>query len=172
MLTKLAPFAARGAFVAALGGMALAPTAAQAQRYAQVIGNDMSQCLSGAGPAVRVTIDGLKSGSGNLFVRIYRAQRSDWLKSKRYLTRLDASPRAGTMTVCVPVHAAGNYAIAVQHDVNGNRETDFSTDGAGMSNNPKIGSFLGIPRPPSVDKASFSAGSGVTNVRITMLYPD
>ncbi|MBD59405.1 MAG: hypothetical protein CL808_04710 [Citromicrobium sp.] len=163
---------ARAALIAACGGLALAPVGAQAQRYAQVIGNDMSKCSGNAGPAVRLTIEGLKSNAGNLFVRTYHAKRSDWLKSKRYLTRLDTKPQAGTMTVCVPLPASGTYAIAVQHDVNGNRETDFSTDGAGMSNNPKIGSFLGIPTPPSVDKASFSAGSGVTNLRITVRYRD
>ena len=170
MRISLGSLATRAPFAAALASLAMAPIAAQAQTYARVTGNDMSQCRSG--PAVRVAISGLKSGSGNLFVRIYHAKRSDWLKSKRYLTRVDASPRAGTMTVCVPIDGAGTYAIAVQHDVNGNRETDFSTDGAGMSNNPKIGSFLGIPRPPSVDKASFRAGTGVTNVRISMRYPD
>lgn len=172
MNSKFVSLGTRGAILAALGGLALAPVALQAQRYAQVISNDMSRCNGSGGPAVRVRIDGLKSSSGNLFVRTYKASRSDWLKSKRYLSRLDAKPRAGSMTVCVPVPESGNYAIAVQHDVNGNRETDFSTDGAGMSNNPRIGSFLGIPRPPSVDQASFSAGSGVTNLRITMRYPD
>ena len=172
MKRNFASFGARGALLLALGGLTLAPVGAQAQRYAQVIGNDMSKCSGGAGPAVRLRIDGIKSSSGNLFVRTYRASQSDWLKSKRYLSRLDASPRAGSMTVCIPVPRAGNYAIAVQHDVNGNRETDFSTDGAGMSNNPRIGKFLGIPRPPSVNKAGFAAGPGVTGVQITMRYPD
>ncbi|NCP19632.1 MAG: DUF2141 domain-containing protein [Erythrobacter sp.] len=172
MTKNLLSNGARAAAIAALCGLSLAPASAQADRYGQVIGNDMSKCGSGAGPAVRVRIDGLRSGSGNLFVRTYRASRSDWLKSKRYLSRLDASPRAGSMTVCIPVPSAGNYAIAVQHDINGNRETDFSTDGAGMSNNPTIGSFLGIPRPPSVDKAGFYAGPGVTNLTIKMRYKD
>lgn len=172
MTRNFASFGARGALILAIGGLTLAPMGAQAQRYAQVISNDMSKCRSGSGPAVRVRIDGLKSSSGNLFVRTYRASSSDWLKAKRYLSRLDASPRAGSMTVCIPVPQAGNYAIAVQHDINGNRETDFSTDGAGMSNNPRIGKFLGIPRPPSVDKAGFAAGPGVTDLRITVHYPD
>ena len=172
MKRNFASLGAHGALVLALGGLALAPVGVQAQRYAQVIGNDMSKCSGGSGPAVRVRISGLKSSSGNLFVRTYRASQADWLKSKRYLSRLDAAPRAGSMTVCIPVPQAGNYAIAVQHDVNGNRETDFSIDGAGMSNNPKIGKFLGIPRPPSANKAGFAAGPGVTDVHITMRYPD
>ncbi len=171
MISNFVSLGARAALVAAAGSLALAPVAAQAQRYAQVIGNDMSAC-NGAGPAVRVTITGLRSSAGNLFVRTYRAQRSDWLKSKRYLSRLDTSPRAGTMTVCIPLQSAGTYAIAVQHDINGNRETDFSTDGAGMSNNPHIGSFLGLPRPPAVEKASFRVGSGVTDLSIAMRYRD
>lgn len=115
-------------------------------------------------------ISGLRSGEGNLFVRIYRASRSDWLRSKRYLVRIDAKPRGGSMAVCVPVPEAGRYAIAVQHDINGNREVDFSRDGAAMSNNPQIGSFLGIPRPPNVEKAAFSAGSGVTRISVDMRY--
>ena len=172
MTAKFISLGARAALFPVACSLALAPAGAQAQRYAQVIGNDMSLCRSGGGPAVRVTIEGLRSNSGNLFVRTYYARSSDWLKSKRYLTRLDTSPRAGSMTVCVPLPSTGQFAIAVQHDVNGNREVDFSRDGAGMSNNPKIGNFIGIPLPPSVRKTSFTAGPGVTDMRITMRYRD
>jgi uncharacterized protein (DUF2141 family) len=156
--------------LALAGAFGLAAPATAQGEYAQVIANDMSKCAPGKGPAVRVQITGLRSASGNLFVRIYRANSRDWLKAKRYLSRIDARPRAGTVTVCVPVPEAGRYAIAVQHDINGNRETDFSTDGAAMSNNPEIGSFLGVPRPPSVDKAAFSAGSGITSLTVDMRY--
>lgn len=156
--------------IALATAVAFAPAATAQASYAEVIANDMGKCAPGKGPAVRLRITGLRSGDGNLFVRTYKATSTDWLRSKRYLTRIDAKPRAGAMTVCIPLPAAGQYAIAVQHDENGNRETDFSTDGAGMSNNPEIGSFLGIPRPPSVKKAAFSAGSGVTSLAITVRY--
>ena len=136
------------------------------------IDNDMSRCAPGQGPAVRLEVTGLKSASGNLFVRTYRARESEWLKSRRYLHRIDTVPRKGAATVCVPLPAAGDYAIAVQHDVNGNMEKDFSTDGAGMSNNPEIRTFLGIPRPPGLDKTRFRAGEGVTRVAIRMRYQD
>ena len=168
------------AIATGLGSLALfagaaaiyAPTLAAQSGYANVISNNMSKCASGKGPAVRVRINGLKSSSGYLMVRTYKATSRDWLKSKRYLTRLDTRPRAGSMTVCVPLPAAGRYAIAVQHDIDGNRKLTFSKDGAGMSNNPKIGSFLGIPRPPSVGKAAFNAGKGVTNLSIRIRYRD
>jgi uncharacterized protein (DUF2141 family) len=162
--------AAAGAAGLVLGGVG-APLAAQSYTYAQSGPNDMSLCAPGKGPAVRITVSGLKSSSGNLFVRAYPANSSDWLKSKRYIMRVDAAPRAGSMTVCMPLPAPGQYAIAVQHDANGNRSTDISTDGAGMSNNPKIKKILGlVPRPPSVDKARFTAGPGITRMAIAIQY--
>jgi hypothetical protein len=39
-----------------------------------------------------------------------------------------------------------------------------------MSNNPKINKFLGIPRPPSVEKARFTAGQGITRMAIAIQY--
>ena len=154
-----------------LGGIGLAgPLAAQGFAYGRTGSNDMSQCSGGKGPAVRVAVSGLKSSEGNLFVRAYPANSGDWLKSKRYIVRVDAKPQAGSITACVPLPSAGEYAIAVHHDVNGNRKSDLS-DGAGMSNNPKIRKILGlVPRPPSVDKVRFTAGQGVTQMAIAIQY--
>lgn len=165
-LPRLA-LAAGAAAVLGLGGVA---SPLGAQTLGAKIDNDMSLCAAGKGPAVRLEISGLKSSSGNLFVRTYRARESDWLKSRRYLHRIDTTPRKGAMTVCVPLPSAGDYAIVVQHDANGNREKDFSSDGAGMSNNPEIKTFLGIPRAPGLDKTRFSAGSGVTRIAIQVRY--
>lgn len=154
----------------AVTGIIAAPLAAQGFAYAQTGFNDMGQCAPGKGPAVRVAISGLKSSEGNLFVRAYPANGNDWLKSKRYVMRIEARPQPGTMTVCVPLPATGDYAIAVHHDVNANRKSDLS-DGAGMSNNPGIRKVLGlIPRPPSVDKVRFTAGEGVTRMAIAVQY--
>jgi uncharacterized protein (DUF2141 family) len=154
-----------------LAGVIAAPVAAQGYAYARSMNNDLGQCAAGKGPAVHITVTGLKSSDGNLFVRAYPANKGDWLVSKRYVMRVDAKPRAGSMTVCVPLPAAGDFAIAVQHDANGNRQTDVSTDGAGMSNNPGIKKILGlVPRPPSVDKTRFTAGPGVTRMTISMQY--
>jgi uncharacterized protein (DUF2141 family) len=163
------PAAARLGVAAAV--VLAAPLAAQSYTYARSGPNDMSLCAPGKGPAVRIAVTGIKSSSGNLFVRAYPAKSSDWLQSKRYVMRVDATPQAGSMTVCVPLPAPGDYAIAVQHDANGNRSTDISTDGAGMSNNPGIKKILGlVPRAPSVEKARFTAGGGVTRMSIAIQY--
>jgi len=161
-----------------LGSVALAAsilavsTPLAAQTHGNKIPNDMAQCEPGKGPAVQVEISGLKSAEGNLFVRTYRARKSEWLKSKRYLTRVDTVPSRGTMSVCVPIPAAGAYAMTVQHDINGNRKKDLSADGAGMSNNPEIKTFLGIPRLPKVATTTFQAGTGITPISILVRYRD
>lgn len=155
---------------AAVAVLAAVPVGAQGYTYGRIGSNDAGQCAAGKGPAVRVVVSGLKSSDGNLFVRAYLGTKADWLVSKRYVMRVDAKPQAGSMTVCVPLPAAGDYAIAVHHDVNGNRKSDLS-DGAGMSNNPGIKKILGlIPRPPAIDKVRFSAGEGVTRTTISIQY--
>lgn len=174
-LPDLRSRAGQAALPMAAAGLVLtsitAPLAAQTYTYARSGPNDLSLCAPGKGPAVRIAVSGLKSSSGNLFVRVYPARSSDWLESKRYVMRVDAVPQQGSMTVCVPLPAAGDYAIAVQHDANGNRKTDLSIDGAGMSNNPGIKKVLGlVPRPPSLDKVRFTAGPGVTRMAISMQY--
>ena len=174
-MTVISPFpprlARRAVAVLALAAALAAPVAAQGYVYGRAVNNDLSQCAAGKGPAVRVTVTGLKSSAGNLFVRAYPANKADWLVSKRYVIRVDAKPQAGSMTVCVPLPAEGAFAIAVQHDVNGNRKTDVSTDGAGMSNNPGIKKILGlIPQAPPLEKVRFTAGPGVTRMTVSMQY--
>lgn len=156
--------------VAALAGVP-SPAAASTP-YAEVTTNRPEACMPGGATAVELRITGLRSARGNLFVRAYHARRKDWLRAKRYLIRVDAIPRAGSVTVCVPLPGPGRFAIAAHHDADGDREMDFSRDGAAMSNNPEIRTFLGIPRPPAVDKAAFSAAAGLNRLTIAMRYRD
>jgi len=156
--------AARALALAGLGFAALA-VPAQAQ-YRQAISNDPARCR-GDGPAVTVTITGIKSSAGRMRVQLYRATKEDWLVKGRWIHRIEAPARAGSMTFCMPVPAAGSYGIGVRHDVNSNGETDLTQDGGGVSNNPSINIFnLG---KPSYDKAAFQV-SGVRSITITIRY--
>jgi uncharacterized protein (DUF2141 family) len=151
-----------------LGALGLAVAVPASAQYKQELHNDMRRCAPGSGPAVALTVDGVKSSTGNLRVQAYRGTSSDWLQKGRWLSRIEVPARAGSMTFCVPVPAAGNYAIAVRHDANGNGETDISTDGGAMSNNPSINIFnLGRP---SVSKTAFAVGNGVKAIRVQMKY--
>jgi uncharacterized protein (DUF2141 family) len=137
-------------------------------QYKQEMRNDMRRCAAGAGPAVMLTVDGVKASAGNVRVQSYRATPADWLQKGRWLSRIEVPARAGSMTFCLPVPGAGNYAIAVRHDVNGNGETDITTDGGAMSNNPSINIF-NMGRP-SVSRTAFAVGNGVKAIRVQMKY--
>ena len=151
---------------AALTAMAFAaPANAQ---YRNTIPNDHSKCSGGNGPAVKVTVTGVKSSSGKMRVQLYKGTKSDWLKKGRWINRIETSARAGTMSFCMPVPSSGTYGIAIRHDTNGNGKTDIRKDGGGMSNNPSINIFnLG---KPSYKKTAFAVGNGVKSITIRMKY--
>lgn len=151
-----------------LATVALGMPANAEVQYGQKITNNLRSCAPGAGPAVRVTIRGIKSSTGKVRLQSYRATKSEWLEKGRWINRIEVPARKGTMTICMPVPKEGNYAFAARHDANGNRKTDITSDGGAMSNNPSINIFnLG---KPSVDKTRFSVGKTVKKITINMLY--
>ena len=150
----------------ALAGLALAaPVQAQ---YRQTISDNPAKCAAGAGPAVRVTVTGIKESKGTMRVQSYRGTQQDWLEKGKWINRIEAPARAGSMTFCMPVPAPGTYGIAVRHDINGNGKTDIFADGGAMSNNPSINIWnLG---KPSYKKTAFKVGNGVESITIAMRY--
>jgi uncharacterized protein (DUF2141 family) len=152
----------------ALGALTFAVAAPALAQYRQPIGNDMNKCTVDGGPAVMVTVDGIKSSTGRVRVQSYRATASEWLAKGRWLNRIEVPARAGTMRFCMPVPAAGSYGIAVRHDANGNGETDLSKDGGAMSNNPSI-NILNLGKP-NFRKTAVSVGNEVKAIRIQMRY--
>lgn len=155
---------------AALGALSLAASATAVPaiaQYRQVLSNDASRCSGGA-PAVHVTVNGVEASRGTVRVQAYKGTASEWMQKGRWLSRIEAPARAGTMSFCVPLPAAGTYAIAVRHDANGNGKTDITSDGGGVSNNPSINLFnLG---KPSVSRAAFSVGDDVKSITIHLRY--
>ena len=157
-MTKLSLFVAIAAF-ASISGAAAAGSA---------ISNDMSRCNTGNGPAVLVSVHGVKEAAGRIRVQSYPASSGAWLTKGRWINRVESRANSGTMHFCVPVPAAGKYGIAVRHDRNANGKTDISQDGGGFSNNPSI-NILNLGKP-SVGKVAFYAGTGVTKININLKY--
>ncbi len=158
---------AASALVLAPGLAALAMPAPVHAQYNQYLRHDAAKCR-GDGPAVRITVNGVKSSRGTLRVQLYRATRADWLETGRWLNRIELPAQAGTMSVCMPAPGPGTYGIAIRHDVNNNDETDLTQDGGGMSNNPSINVFnLG---KPSYTKVAFALGREVKPMTIRMRY--
>lgn len=151
---------------AALAGMATA-VPGSAQQFERKLQHTVAPC-QGDGPAVWIYITNIKSATGNMRVVLYRARESDWLEKGRWLQRFEVPAREGTMSVCMPVPSAGEYAIAIRHDANNNDWDDIFTDGGGMSGNPSLNIFnLGRP---NVSKARFSIGNEVLPMTIRMRY--
>ena len=145
--------------------MAATPASAQ---YKNTISNDLSKCSGASGTAVKVTVTGIKVGSGKMRLQSYKGVKADWLKKGRWLSRIEVPAKSGSMTFCVPLAGPGTYGIALRHDVNGNNKTDIWSDGGAMSNNPSINVFnLG---KPSYKKTNFTVGRGVTSITINMRY--
>jgi uncharacterized protein (DUF2141 family) len=157
----------RAARALAVAGLAVGALAMPAQaQYRQPIANDPARCRGG-GSAVSVTVSGIRASTGRIRVQLYHATKQDWLEKGRWIHRIEAPARAGSMTFCMPVPAPGSFGIAVRHDVNNNGETDLTQDGGGVSNNPSINLFnLG---KPSYDKAAVQV-NGVRSISITMRY--
>ncbi len=133
-----------------------------------VIGNDMARCDSGKGSAILISVRGLKDISGRVLMHNYPATKADFLAKNHWLQKMIVRPASKNIDLCVPIDAPGNYAIALWHDRNDNDEPDFFKDGGGFSNNPALSIFnLG---KPSVGKASFYAGTGITHITINMKY--
>ena len=134
----------------------------------QEMGNDLSRCAAGKGPAVLVSVRGVKEAKGLVRVQSYSATAGSWLAKGRWLHRIESRASSGNMSFCVPVPSEGKYGIAVRHDRNGNGKTDITQDGGGFSNNPSVNIFnLG---KPSVSKVAFDAGPGVTRITINLRY--
>lgn len=134
----------------------------------QEVSNDLSRCTAGKGPAVLVSVRGVKESTGRVRVQSYPATGSAWLAKGRWLHRIESRASAGVMNFCVPVPAEGKYGIAVRHDRNANGKTDINQDGGGFSNNPSI-NILNLGKP-TVSKVAFQAGTGVTKITINLKY--
>lgn len=158
--------AVTGTAALALAGLGLAAPA-QAQ-YRQKISNDAGKCAAGSGPSVWVNVTGVKASTGRIRVQSYRANQQDWLEKGRWIYRMESPASAGTMRFCMPLPAAGSYAVAVRHDLDGDGKTDLFGDGGAMSNNPSV-NLLNLGKP-SYKKAAFNVGNGVQNITVKMRY--
>jgi uncharacterized protein (DUF2141 family) len=154
---KLMPFIAAAALA-----IAAQPAPAQA-----ALGPDAASCRSGSdNPAILVNVSGFKNRVGRLRVQLYGGNPGDFLAKGKKLRRIDIPvTSSGVMPVCIAVPRAGNYAVAVRHDANNNRDSDWN-DGGGFSRNPKI-SLLNRPKHSQV---VIPVGNAVKPIDVLLNY--
>ena len=123
-------------------------------------------CFKGNVPAVLVHVSGLKNGAGKVRVQAYGPGAAKYLKKGAWAGRVDV-PLSGrrSIDICLPLPAAGQYSVAVRHDANANRKSDWN-DGAGFSRNPKL-SLLGRP---SFGQTAVAVRGGPTRVNVVINY--
>ena len=152
-------------FVPALAALLLA--SGLAAPAAAVLGPDAPACSEGK-PAVLVSVNGFKVRSGLLRVQLYGNDPNTFLAKGAKLKRIElAVTPSGPMNICVAVPHPGTYAIAVRHDVNGDKSHADWSDGGGFSNNPSISLFH---LKPSLRQTAINVGGGVKAISVVLLY--
>lgn len=141
------------AFLAILGNLVLVPNAKAATS------NDL-----------KITVDGLKKQQGQICFSVFA-------RSKGFPSKKASSLRNGCIKVAensVELNfknlKAGNYAVAVFHDVNSdgalNRNfVGIPTEGFGFTNNPKI-----LNGPPKFNDSAVLVAGSSTNTQINLQY--
>lgn len=138
------------------------------------LGKREAQCsMPENGPAIIITVEGLKDRQGNLKSELYPSNDEDFLEddnklimSGKTFRRIEASvPKAGLVELCIRIPGPGAYSLILLHDRDANRKFGLSTDGVGFPGNPK----LGLARPKAAS-ARIEAGNGITRVAVRMNY--
>jgi uncharacterized protein (DUF2141 family) len=112
-----------------------------------------------------VRVENVRSSAGLMAVTLYGNNPSKFL-AKRGSLYVGRSPaHQGVTETCIFVPQPGIYAIAVYHDLDGNRKLNrnligFPTEPVGFSNNPNT--FLGIPSFNAVRFAVRQSGQRIT----------
>lgn len=138
------------------------------------LGKAEAQCRPGEpGPALLVTIAGLKDRKGNLKLEVYPSNDKDFLQDDNILInegktfrRVEVPvPTSDPVVLCARIPGPGAYSVSVLHDRDSNRRFGWTVDGIGFSGNPKLGWSK-----PKAASARIMAGSGLTRLTVVMNY--
>lgn len=119
---------------------------------------------------LQILVSGVRSAKGTLTIMLYGDREEDFLKKGGRLSRIRVPAQTGEVRVCIPVPAAGSYAISLYHDEDANKKLTknwlgLPTEGYGFSRDAAVSYRL-----PQLDETVFTALPGDTPVRITMRY--
>jgi uncharacterized protein (DUF2141 family) len=138
------------------------------------LGKAAAACRPGeAGPALLITVAGLKDRAGLVRAELYPDDDQDFLQDDAILInqgktfrRVDMKlPGAGPVIICLRVPAAGRYTLSLLHDRNEDLKWNKLSDGLGFGGNPKLGWSK-----PKAASAVIAAGPELTRVTVIMNY--
>jgi uncharacterized protein (DUF2141 family) len=120
-------------------------------------------------PVLAITVKSVHSSKGEVAITIYPGDSSQFLAPHAKLSRvrLPASP---VVHACMNVPHAGDYAVAIYHDENGDHHFNrtflgLPAEGYGFSNDAPAVAGL-----PTYSATKFTAHEGVNPLIITMRY--
>jgi uncharacterized protein (DUF2141 family) len=139
---------------------------------AQVLGEDAAACATG-GPAILVSVVGLKDRKGELKLELYPANEEDFLKDDRDLLKQNKlfrrvrapTPLQGDPQLCLRLPRPGRYALLLTHNRDGKNKFSVWSDGAGFVSPKKIGRSR-----PKLAQALVDVSMGVRSVTIQPQY--
>jgi uncharacterized protein (DUF2141 family) len=108
------------------------------------------------GYTLTVVVKGISQKDGHIGMLVFNSPRG-WAEDRTAALRdLYVPAQPGTMTIKVPNLPAGEYAVAVLHDVNNNHKLDRNwlgepTEQWGLSNNPHA-----VLKTPAYSKCTFT----------------
>ena len=126
-----------------------------------------------AGPAsaarIIVTIDGLKTAQGNVFVGLY-ASPAKFLQGNQADAQRRVRASTGPVTVAFDNLPPGTYAVGAFHDENANDHLDTNflglpTEGYALSNGVRA-----VMAKPTFQQAAFTVGAGDKPVSLHIRY--
>lgn len=113
-----------------------------------------------------LTIDGISSSDGNVCVAIYKDQKSFLKFDKVYKMGSEKAVKGNTFIQINDI-AEGNYAVAVFHDENGNKELDTNMLGIPKESVAFSNAKMKMFGPPKFDECAFKIASN-TEIIINM----
>jgi uncharacterized protein (DUF2141 family) len=138
------------------------------------LGTEAARCRPHeSGPAILVTVEGLKDRAGRLRAEIYPATAGDFLaddnvlvaQGKTFRRAAIAVPPSGPAQLCLRVPAEGTYALSVVHSRAGGHGFSLLHDGIGFASNPRLGHAK-----PDVAQARIVVQRGITATTVVMNY--
>jgi uncharacterized protein (DUF2141 family) len=119
---------------------------------------------------LKVEVRGMRNTNGNITITIYPDDAAHFLDGKWKVARQTLKVSLPITRACFALPAPGNYAVAMQHDENGNGRFDTTTfgipaEGWGFSRDPKL--FVG---PPKLEQVRVALHAGDNPVAVQMKY--
>jgi len=126
-----------------------------------------------AGPAsaarIIVTIDGLHSAQGNVFVGLY-ASPAKFLQGNQSDAQKRVRARTGPITVAFDNLPPGTYAVGAFHDENGNDHLDTNFLGLPIEGYALSNGVRAVMSKPTFQQAAFTVGNGDKPVALHIRY--